>query len=251
MSMDDKQSVRTGTGFSAALGAPASTGLGKGATPKTAMPVTSRLVKEEQAASALTANSGGAAVAVVNDLDEAWRRSKIKLKAIVGEDIFSSWFNSTEFERFDEGVLNVSTPTKFLKNWVQSHYSDALFDACASEFKGLDQVNILLRQPGYAQKLPQTQQSATSADRGFAEDASGYIAKTSQTAPSWPRPHAATNSGQNSGAGPFEGSPLDPRYTFENFVIGSANRLAHAAAKQVAETVLEQPLRFNPLYIHL
>ena len=48
----------------------------------------------------------------------------------------------------------------------------------------------------------------------------------------------------------FEGSPLDPRYTFESFVIGSSNRMAHAGATQVAETALADKSGFNPLYIH-
>jgi chromosomal replication initiator protein len=48
----------------------------------------------------------------------------------------------------------------------------------------------------------------------------------------------------------FEGSPLDPRYTFETFVVGPANRMAHAAATQVAETVLAEDRGFNPLYLH-
>jgi chromosomal replication initiator protein len=248
MSMDDKQSGQTGAGFPAAPGAPAATGMGKSFAPKTAMPVTSRLAKDD-ATSAASANDGSTAAAST-DFDESWRRSKIKLKAIVGEDIYSSWFMSTDFERFEDGVLTVSAPTKFLKNWVQNHYSKALFDACSSEFKGLARVNVLLRQPGNAQKTAQQPQNSPSGDRGFEEAATGYVARANQSKPSWPRPLVATNSGQNSGAGPFEGSPLDPRYTFENFVIGSANRLAHAAAKQVAETVLEQPLRFNPLYIH-
>ncbi|MGE3229242.1 MAG: chromosomal replication initiator protein DnaA, partial [Hyphomicrobium sp.] len=48
----------------------------------------------------------------------------------------------------------------------------------------------------------------------------------------------------------FEGSPLDPHHTFENFVVGAPNRIAHAAAMQVAETVLTDNPAYNPLYIY-
>ncbi len=46
------------------------------------------------------------------------------------------------------------------------------------------------------------------------------------------------------------GSPLDPRLTFETFIVGRSNTLAHAAAKQVATSRRGEPLMFNPLYIH-
>jgi chromosomal replication initiator protein len=48
----------------------------------------------------------------------------------------------------------------------------------------------------------------------------------------------------------LEGSPLDPRYTFESFAVGAANRMAHAGATQAAETVLAAQRGFNPLYFH-
>jgi chromosomal replication initiator protein len=50
--------------------------------------------------------------------------------------------------------------------------------------------------------------------------------------------------------GGFEGSPLDPRYTFESFVVGASNRMAHAGATQVAEAAMGDVPGFNPLYIH-
>ena len=184
-----------------------------------------------------------------SDFDEAWRRAKSKLKAIVGEDVYSSWFMSTEFEHFDGEVLNVSAPTKFLKNWVQNHYSKVLLDSCKSEFKGLERVNVMLRQPGNA-ALKQAQ-GQPAQHPGFAEEAPQINSmKPMFGQPVRTRPMPGTGVAQHGGPSPFDGSPLDPRYTFENFVIGAANRLAHAAAKQIAETVLEQPLRFNPLYIH-
>jgi chromosomal replication initiator protein len=55
---------------------------------------------------------------------------------------------------------------------------------------------------------------------------------------------------QRTSAGGLEGSPLDPRYTFDSFVVGASNRMAHAGATQVAETVLADAPGYNPLYIH-
>src|SRR5262249_40107392 len=46
------------------------------------------------------------------------------------------------------------------------------------------------------------------------------------------------------------GSPLDPRLTFETFIVGRSNSLAHAAAKQVAQAKRGDAVVFNPLYIH-
>src|SRR5262249_56556575 len=50
--------------------------------------------------------------------------------------------------------------------------------------------------------------------------------------------------------GALGGSPLDPRLTFDLFVVGRSNTLAHAAAKQVANARRGEAVMFNPLYIH-
>ncbi len=70
------------------------------------------------------------------------------------------------------------------------------------------------------------------------------------------RDGVAVNGGDRAGV-PFltvhealGGSPLDPRLTFESFIIGRSNTLAHAAAKQVATSRRGEPLMFNPLYTH-
>jgi chromosomal replication initiator protein len=48
----------------------------------------------------------------------------------------------------------------------------------------------------------------------------------------------------------YDSSPLDPRLTFETFLIGTPNRLGHAAAQRVASQQPGDPLLYNPLYIH-
>jgi chromosomal replication initiator protein len=168
------------------------------------------------------------------------------LRAQLGEDIFTSWFASMEFESFDGRAVRASVPVKFLKSWIQSHYADALLECCAAEFKGATRVDLDLRQPGLSSQRPASQQSVVVRSR----------LTEGEQAPSEPRRVvmtpgiAATTSLGRTHVNGFEGSPLDPRYTFESFVVGASNRMAHAAATQVAETVLAEDRGFNPLYIH-
>ena len=209
------------------------------------MPIIARTGREETASAANFVAPGENA-----DNEEAWRRAKTKLKAVVGEDVYLHWFNSTEFEMFDGGVLSVSAPTKFLKNWIQNHYSKALRDSCLTEFSGLERIDIQLRQPGSAAQKAALAAPAPGLDRPSEHESRGGTRPMTGQPQRQQRLPAAMGTNQPGTQSPFDGSPLDPRYTFENFVVGAANRLAHAAAKQVAETVLEQPLRFNPLFIH-
>jgi len=165
------------------------------------------------------------------------------LRAQLGEDVYTSWFQSMEFEHFDGRTVRVSVPVKFLKNWIQSHYSEALLRCCAAEFEGVENVDVVLRQPSPVR-------SAVS-EPNLASDSRSPAAPQPAPAADWaaPRPVAPAIMTRTQ-VGGFEGSPLDPRYTFESFAVGPSNRMAHAGATQVAETVLSECRGFNPLFIH-
>ena len=174
------------------------------------------------------------------------------LRAQLGEDIFTSWFNALEFEAFDGKTVQVSVPVKFLRNWIQSHYEDALLACCKSEFKGAERVEVTLRQLGGGAAKTQVApvDAQLRAGEGAANSGSSPVGDGPRTISAaamqaiMPPAHGRTQ------VGGFEGSPLDPRYTFETFVVGASNRMAHAGATQVAETVLAASPAFNPLYIH-
>lgn len=168
------------------------------------------------------------------------------LRSRLGEEVYSSWFGRMEFDDFDGRTVKVSVPVKFLQNWIQSHYSDDLLLCCRSEFKGAERVEVTVRQPvTAAQRAPSAAVAAGSA----AQRPQGTAAPAPEARNSLsPRP-GPTLVGRTHVNG-FEGSPLDPRCTFASFVVGPANRLAHAAATQAAETVLAEDRGFNPLYVH-
>ncbi len=180
----------------------------------------------------------------VATVDPKGLKARTLLRARLGDEIFNSWFNSLEIDSFENGVVKASVPVKFLRNWIQSHYSDALLACCQAEFTGAERVDVSLRQPGpmpvrpNADILARDNSQSTTTQSSPSNGHRATIAKTMQPALG------------RTQVGGFEGSPLDPRYTFESFVVGSSNRMAHAGATQVAETVLNDARSFNPLYLH-
>ena len=174
-------------------------------------------------------------------------KARALLRARLGDDIYTSWFNALEFENFDGKCVRVSVPVKFLRNWIQTHYSDHLLACCQAEFKGADRVEVTLRSPGGAAPRPARQKPALDEEAGSGHR-SGARSADQAYRPNAMRP-GFSGSLRTSGGG-FEGSPLDPNHTFENFVVGASNRMAHAGAIQVAEMAQQGNPGFNPLYIH-
>lgn len=176
------------------------------------------------------------------------RGTKVRamLRARLGEEVYTSWFNALEFDRFDGRVVTVSVPVNFLRNWIQSHYLDALLACCRSEFENAERVDVIWRQPAASgQRIKNEARDQSNNDTVPAVYES--LASQSETRP---MPRAVPSSTGRTQVGGFEGSPLDPRYTFDSFVIGATNRMAHAGATQVAEMVMSDTPAFNPLYIH-
>jgi chromosomal replication initiator protein len=182
------------------------------------------------------------------------RKVHAALKARLGEDIYTSWFKTLDFDGFDGKTVTASVPVKFLRNWIQSHYIDDLLACSRLEFKGAERVDVQLRQPG-GQNL-RVVSSLAEAQRG---EALAHDQRGVQSPPEQGSRPLAMRAGNISGghpaparipAGGVDGSPLYPHHTFENFIVGAPNRLAHAAAVQAAETVLSGSPGINPLFFH-
>ena len=192
-----------------------------------------------------TGDGGGGGGPAERTPEERWEHIRATLRAKLGEEVFQSWFKSAEFSAFDGKILRLTVPVKFLRNWIQSHYTEDLLECCASQFPGTERVDVELRQPSAVAR-----QANDNADGEPASDR----AKPGSGAAVGVRPSAATRPAQpalgRTHVDGFEGSPLDPRYTFESFVTGASNRMAHAGATQVAETLFSGQREFNPLFIH-
>ena len=176
------------------------------------------------------------------------QKSRSMLRRTLGEEVYSSWFKSMEFESFDGERLKISFPTMFLKKWVQSHYVQDLLACCAEEFAGAKQIEVILRQPGTIAARPVMELNV----RDARSDATA-LAPTPAAGgrPSVPNTRISVPQSGRTYVGGFEGSPLDARYTLDSFVVGTSNRMAHAGATQVAETVRAGSVSsINPLFVH-
>ncbi|MGP9814037.1 chromosomal replication initiator protein DnaA [Rhodopseudomonas sp. NSM] len=166
---------------------------------------------------------------------DRWSRVKGRLRSSVGEDVYSSWFARMDLEAVQPESVHLSVPTRFLKSWIQTHYSDKVLTCWQAELPEVCRIDLTVRSPmraAVAKEAPAPVEHRRDEHRPATEM----------------RSHATVPASSNHDA--LGGSPLDPRLTFASFVVGRSNTLAHAAARQVAEGRRGDPVMFNPLYIH-
>jgi len=170
---------------------------------------------------------------------EHWRKVKEKLRAEVGEDIFQSWFARMDLERIEANTAHLSVPTRFLKSWIQSHYTDRVLACWQAANTDIQKIEVSVRSAMIRPAPPKLKTPETAEPHRDLRMGRLDIGELRAT-------YAPVSTGHDA----LGGSPLDLRLTFESFVIGRSNTLAHAAAKQVALARRGEPVMFNPLYIH-
>ena len=170
---------------------------------------------------------------------EQWLRVRGRLRAEVGEDIFSSWFARMELDGLDEETVHLSVPTRFLKSWIQAHYAERVLVCWRGEQPNLRRIDLAVRSAVIRSAVPpKCVEPAAAPPRNGRDAKFDGIEMRPATAPIVAAHEA------------LGGSPLDARLTFDSFVVGRSNTLAHAAAKQVADARRGDAVMFNPLYIH-
>jgi chromosomal replication initiator protein len=174
---------------------------------------------------------------MTNTNQDRWSRVKGRLRAEVGDDIYSSWFARMDLEGLEDVTVRLSVPTRFLKSWIQSHYAERVLACWQAEQSTVGRIELSVRS-GVLRSL---------AKPVSMEPVAPPQSRESRLNGSEPRGMGLPLSTAHEALG---GSPLDPRLSFETFVLGRSNTLAHAAARQVAVARRSDPVMFNPLYIH-
>jgi chromosomal replication initiator protein len=173
---------------------------------------------------------------------ESWSRVKERLRAEVGDDVYSSWFARMDLEAIEEATVRLSVPTRFLKSWIQSHYAERVLACWQAQDEKLSRIELIVRSAVLRTAVPQKKPELA------------QVANVSESVNRFTNGNGAVHrpplAAEGTGHEALGGSPLDPRLTFETFVVGRSNTLAQAAAKQVAIAKRNDPVMFNPLYIH-
>src|SRR5215472_9686871 len=76
---------------------------------------------------------------------ERWQRVKDQLRKQLGEDVFSSWFGRMELDAVDKGAVRLSVPTRFLRTWIQAHYSEHVLVKWQSEVPDITRLELTVR----------------------------------------------------------------------------------------------------------
>ena len=155
--------------------------------------------------------------------NDKWADVCNELQSAIGKNNFKSWIEPIEFDRIDARIARFRVPTNFFGTWVSQKFGDVILRHLHGAGLAVDRLEFLVQSAPQTPNLPQT--PPVGAPVQSAPDLSAVISADADI--------------------PL--SNLNPAYTFENFIVGKPNELAHAAARRVAEG---GPVAFNPLFLY-
>lgn len=138
------------------------------------------------------------------------------LRERLGRDVFDSYIKILRFGAYKDGVVTLYLPTGFFRDFVARNYGDEIKRAWADCDSG---VKDIVFEVGAAPRMTDPSDSERIRDEAA-------VLKEEKSPLS---------------------DPLDPRFTFDSFVVGEPNSFAYAAARKIAES---RQIAFNPLYLY-
>ncbi|MAF98839.1 MAG: chromosomal replication initiator protein DnaA [Micavibrio sp.] len=147
-----------------------------------------------------------------------WKKVHNDMRGEFGEAIFRSWLKPLKLQAFYHGTMEVSVPTRFMRDWIQNHYAERILSMCSETSEEIKRLQIVVVQNAIIDDAPVEKEEP--ANKSVASKKID-ISEVS--------------------------SPLDERFTFDSFVVGKPNALAHAAARRVVESA---SVPFNPLFLY-
>jgi chromosomal replication initiator protein len=156
--------------------------------------------------------------------NETWGALRESLQGTVGRNNYTNWIEPLEFSALKDGVAVFHVPTQFIGNWVARNFGDQILELLRSAGTSVSRLEFAV--PVDRSRSPQAMSAVESAAPPVRSRAGGRANRDDVDLP---------------------GAPLDARFTFDTFVVGKPNELAHAAARRVADG---GAVTFNPLFLY-
>ena len=177
-----------------------------------------------------------------------WEEILSRVQAKVNRHSFYTWFKPTSFVADDGATVTVRVPNALFKDWITKHYSGVIAEALDEVRRAEALVNFV------ASGTPEADARPLPPPPRSLEPVANAAPGTRTPEPRTPEP--GTRNPEPTGLSgdeplppvmPTSSAGLNPRYTFDTFIVGSSNQFAHAACRAVAEA----PSRsYNPLFIY-
>lgn len=168
------------------------------------------------------------------EVSRQWAQVMTLLRKELGEATYQNWLCFVGCDGIEGGCALLTAPSRFKRDWIRSHLGDQML-------KVWNNVNgQVLRLDFHVREAASAPPAANAGESHSSRAPAEAPASASQPGSKYPAVGRAGQYGRI-------GAPLDPRFTFEDFVVGKSNEFAHAAARRIAES---DAAPFNPLFLH-
>jgi chromosomal replication initiator protein len=159
-----------------------------------------------------------------------WQKAADRIRESLGQVGYETWIGPLNFVGLQDKMATIEAPNRFFRDWVNDRYLDLMQQVLSDELGEVVEVNLILGKDTNGTK---TIKNGTNGKSQPTADIKGALATDLSSCRSPQRPAIHPQ--------------LNPRYTFVEFVVGSSNQFAHAAALAVANRPGE---KYNPLFIY-
>ena len=165
-------------------------------------------------------------------MNGVWQKAADRMRESLGQVGYETWITPLNFIDLHDRTAIIEAPNQFFRDWVKERYLELMQQVLSTEVAESVEISLTVPQDGARGKTPNGSGSCKSNDQPSKVVAKGTVSASSR-------------------ANQAERSPLhtelNSRFTFAEFIVGSSNQFAHAAAQAVTERPGE---KYNPLFIY-
>lgn len=165
-------------------------------------------------------------------MDGVWHKATDRVRDELGPVGYETWIGPLNFLGLHDGLATVEAPNRFFRDWVHDHYLDLIRKSLAAEAGEQIEIKLIVGKEG----------NGNGHSNGHTNDHTNGVKATAPV-----RVAAPWSSGASEPQRRSLHPQLNPHYTLDEFVVGSSNQFAHAAALAVASQPGE---KYNPLFIY-